>query len=277
MPGILKLVIIGIGVYAALSFYVYYMQASFIFYPNMPGRDLVATPEDIGLSYQDVELVTEDNIKLHGWFIPNHDAKATLLFFHGNAGNISHRLESIEIFNRLGLNVFIIDYRGYGQSEGKITEKGSYRDAEAAWNYLKQTQGEQPIFIFGRSLGAAVAAWLSSKHSPAGLIVESGFTSIPSMAQRIYPFLPVRLLAHFSYDTRHYVKHITCPILVAHSRNDEIIPYQEGIEIFDAAPEPKIFLEMRGGHNDGFMVSGSAYIEGLRSFTDDVIKNETLK
>ena len=277
MPGILKLVIIGIGVYAALSFYVYYMQASFIFYPNMPGRELVATPEDIGLSYQDIELVTEDNIKLHGWFIPSHDAKATLLFFHGNAGNISHRLESIEIFNRLGLNVFIIDYRGYGQSEGKITEKGSYRDAEAAWKYLRQTRGEQPIFIFGRSLGASIAAWLASKYTPAALIVESGFTSIPSMAQRIYPFLPVRWLAHFSYDTRKYVTQITCPIIVAHSRNDEIIPYQEGNDIFDAAAEPKVFLEMRGGHNDGFMVSGSAYFEALRSFIDKVIKNEPVK
>jgi len=277
MPGILKLVIIGIGVYAALSFYVYYMQASFIFYPNMPGRELVATPEDIGLSYQDIELVTEDNIKLHGWYIPSDDAKATLLFFHGNAGNISHRLESIEIFNRLSLNVFIIDYRGYGQSEGKITEKGTYRDAEAAWKYLRQTQGEQPIFIFGRSLGASIAAWLASKYTPAALIVESGFTSIPSMAQRIYPFLPVRLLAHFSYDTRKYVKDITCPIIVAHSRNDEIIPYQEGNDIFDAAPEPKVFLEMRGGHNDGFMVSGSAYFEALRSFIDKVIKNEPVK
>lgn len=266
MPGILKLVIIGIGVYAALSLYVYYMQASLIFYPNMPGRDLVATPENIGLSYQDVEIVTEDDVKLHGWFIPSHDAKATLLFFHGNAGNISHRLESIDIFNRLGLNVFIIDYRGYGQSEGKITEKGTYRDAEAAWNYLKQTRGDLPIIIFGRSLGAAVAAWLASKHTPAALIVESGFTSVPSMAQRIYPFLPVRWLAHFKYDTKKYVKNISCPVMVAHSKEDEIIPYVEGREIFDAAPEPKQFLEMHGGHNDGFITSGTAYLDGLRSF-----------
>jgi fermentation-respiration switch protein FrsA (DUF1100 family) len=274
MPGILKLVIVVIGAYAVLSIYVYYMQSSMIYYPNMPGRDLVATPENIGLNFQNVEFFTEDKVRLHGWFIPNKNAKRTVLFFHGNAGNISHRLESIEIFHRLELNVFIIDYRGYGQSEGKISEKGTYRDAEAAWNYLINTQGinEQEIIIFGRSLGASIASWLASKHTPAALIIESGFTSVPSMGQRFYPFLPIRWLTHFKYDTRQYVKNISCPVMVAHSKNDEIIPYDEGREIFDAAAEPKQFLEMRGGHNDGFMVSGSTYIEGLRSFIYGAIK-----
>ena len=268
MIGIWKIVLVGIGIYAALSIYVYFMQSGLIYYPNMPGRNLISTPEDIDLAYQNVEFVTEDNIKLHGWFIPNKNAKGTVLFFHGNAGNISHRLDSIAIFHRLELNVFIIDYRGYGQSEGKITEKGTYRDAEAAWNYLNQTQGisENKIIIFGRSLGASIAGWLASKHTPAALIIESGFTSVASMGQRFYPFLPVRWLTYIKYDTKQYVKDISCPILVAHSKNDEIIPYLEGREIFEAAPEPKQFLEMRGGHNDGFMVSGSTYIEGLRSF-----------
>ena len=268
MPGIWKLVIVIIGAYAALSIYVYYMQSSLIYYPNMPGRNLVATPENIGLNFQNVEFITEDKVRLHGWFIPNKNAKRTVLFFHGNAGNISHRLESIEIFHRLELNVFIIDYRGYGQSEGKISEKGTYRDAEAAWNYLSNTQGisGQQIIIFGRSLGASIATWLASKHTPAALIIESGFTSVASMGQRLYPFLPVRWLTNFKYDTRQYVKNISCPVMVAHSKNDEIIPYDEGREIFHAAVEPKQFLEMRGGHNDGFLVSGSTYIEGLRSF-----------
>ncbi len=274
MPGIWKLIIVAIGAYAALSFYVYYIQSDLIYFPNMPGRKLVATPENIGLNFQNVEFVTEDKISLHGWFIPNKMAKRTVLFFHGNAGNISHRLESIEIFHQLELNVFIIDYRGYGQSEGKITEKGSYRDAEAAWNYLINTRGigEKQIIIFGRSLGASIASWLASKHSAAGLIIESGFTSVPSMAQRLYPFLPVRWLSRFKYDTRQYVKNISCPVMVAHSRNDEIIPYIEGREIFHAAAEPKQFLEMRGGHNDGFLVSGSTYIEGLRTFIYGTVK-----
>jgi len=274
MPGIWKILAYVIGAYVALSLYIYFMQSSLIFYPNMPGRNLVATPENIGLSYQNVELVTEDNIKLHGWFIPNKNAKATLLFFHGNAGNISHRLDSIEIFHRMELNVFIIDYRGYGQSKGKITEKGTYRDAEAAWNYLNHIQGtnRKQIIIFGRSLGASIATWLASKHTPAALIIESGFTSVPSMGQRLYPFLPVRWLTYFKYNTKQYVKKISCPVLVVHSKHDDIIPYDEGREIFDAAHEPKQFLEMRGGHNNGFIISGSVYVEGLRSFINENLK-----
>jgi len=268
MLSIWKLVIVGIGVYAALSIYVYFIQSGLIFYPNMPGRNLVSTPENIGLTYQNVEFVTEDNIKLHGWFIPNKNAKGTLLFFHGNAGNISHRLDSIAIFHRLELNVFIIDYRGYGQSEGKITEKGTYRDAEAAWNYLNHTQGisGKEIIIFGRSLGASIASWLAGKHRPAALIIESGFTSVASMGQRFYPFLPVRWLTHIKYDTKKYVKNISCPVMVAHSKHDEIIPYDEGREIFAAAAGEKQFLEMQGGHNDGFIVSGTSYVKGLKSF-----------
>ncbi|MBT8437576.1 MAG: alpha/beta hydrolase [Gammaproteobacteria bacterium] len=268
MASIWKLLLIGVCIYAVMTAFIYFRQSSLIYYPNMPGRTLEVTPEAIGLAYQDVEFLTEDAIKLHGWFVPNESAKGTLLFFHGNAGNISHRLESINLFHKLGLNVFIIDYRGYGQSEGKVSEKGTYRDAEAAWKYLVETRGisTNEIIIFGRSLGASIATWLASKHTPAALIIESGFASVPSMAKRLYPFLPVRWLAVFSYDTKQYVKNISCPVLIAHSRNDDIIPFAEGLEIFDAAPEAKQFLEMRGGHNDGFMVSGLAYIEGLKSF-----------
>ena len=271
MISIWKLVIVVVSVYALLSIYVYFMQPGMLFYPNMPGRDLVATPGDIGLTYQDVEFSTEDNIKLHGWFVSNKNAKGTVLFFHGNAGNISHRLDSIVIFHRLGLNVFIIDYRGYGQSEGKITEKGTYRDAEAAWNYLNHTQGisGKQIIIFGRSLGASIAGWLANKHTPAALIIESGFTSVAAMGQRFYPFLPVRWLTRFKYDTKQYVKNVSCPVLVAHSIDDEIIPYEEGREIFQAAPGPKQFLEMQGGHNDGFVVSGAVYVEGIKSFINE--------
>lgn len=268
MPDIWKLLLLVIGVYATLSLYVYFKQSDLIFYPNMPGRNLVYTPQNIGLAYEDIRFETKDNISLHGWFIPNENAKATLLFFHGNAGNISHRLESIDIFHRLGMNVFIFDYRGYGQSEGNITEKGTYRDAEAAWKYLTYTRGinTDEIILFGRSLGASIASWLASKNTPAALIIESGFTSVAGMGQRLYPFLPVRWLTRFKYNTKKYVENVLCPVLVAHSRNDEIIPYDEGREIFNAASEPKQFLEMSGGHNDGFIVSGSDYIQGLETF-----------
>ena len=270
MTDIWKIIFIAILAYAALSAFVYFKQASIIYYPQIPGRELAATPENIGLVFEKVEFYTEDNIKLYGWFIPHQQARGTLLFFHGNAGNISHRLDSIEIFHRLNLNVFIIDYRGYGQSEGKTTERGTYRDAEAAWNYLLTTKNiaAGQIIIFGRSLGAAIAAWLASVHQPAGLIVESGFSSVPAMGKRLYPFLPIRWLAHFNYNTQEYISKVTCPVLIAHSLDDDIIPFEEGREIFKAATEPKRLFEMRGGHNDGFIISGSAYTDELRSFID---------
>ncbi len=268
MDNIWKLIFAGASIYLVIIAFVYYSQSSLIYYPNMPGRNLIATPEQIGLKYQNVQLVTADGVNLHGWFIPSNHAIGTVVFFHGNAGNISHRLESIDVFNGLNLNVFIIDYRGYGKSEGKVTEKGTYRDAEAAWIYLTETRSisTNKIIIFGRSLGASIATWLASKKTPAALIIESGFTSIPSIAKRIYPYLPVRWLTHFKYDTKSYVKNLSSPVLVVHSKNDEIIPFDEGLELFNAAPKNKQFLEMRGGHNDGFLITGSAYIEGLRTF-----------
>ena len=268
MSAFWKLLVYAIAAYIVFGMYIYFMQSRLIFYPDMLGRNLVATPESIGLAYQNIEFVTEDNIKLHGWFIPDKEAKATLLFFHGNVGNISHRLNLIKFFHQMELNVFIIDYRGYGKSEGKITEEGTYKDAEAAWTYLRQIQHirEKQIIIFGRSLGASIATWLASRHTPAALIIESGFSSAVSMGQRLYPFLPVRWLTQFKYNTLQYVKTVSCPVMVAHSRNDEIIPYDEGRKIFEAAPEPKKFFEMRGGHNDGFITSGTSYVKALKSF-----------
>lgn len=263
-----KLLIYGISIYVAICLYVYFNQSNIIFYPDIPHRSINTTPDSINLDYENIEFYTSDNIKLHGWFIPHQHARFTLLFFHGNAGNISHRLRSIKIFHQLYLNVFIIDYRGYGQSEGEITEDGTYLDAEAALNYLskiKQTN-EKDIIIFGRSLGASVASKLASKHTPGALIIESGFSSVSSMGQRLYPFLPVRWLTRYQYNTAEHVKQVNSPILVAHSRDDNIIPYIEGRDIFNAASEPKIFLEMRGGHNNGFIKSGHTYINGLEAF-----------
>jgi hypothetical protein len=265
-----KLLLLAMMTLTVLSVYVYLMQSRMLYYPNMPGRALTATPADIGLEYRDVHFTTEDGIELHGWFIPGDNPQRTLLFFHGNAGNISHRLESVGLFHRLGLSVFIFDYRGFGQSAGETTEQGTYRDAQAAWSYLTQTRAldAKDIIVFGRSLGGAVATWLASRHTPAMLILESTFTSVPAMARRYYPFLPVRLLSRFEYNSLSLVKQLACPVLIAHSRDDEIIPFEEGRLLFDAAPEPKRFLEMRGGHNDGFIVTGPRYAVGMRAFID---------
>ena len=268
MNTVWKFLLLAACLYAGLTALIYFLQSSLIYYPNLAGRNLSATPQQIGLAFEDVELVTRDKVRLHGWFVPSDNARGTVLFFHGNAGNISHRLDSIAIFNRMNLDVFIFDYRGYGQSQGRTTEKGTYRDAEAAWSYLTGTRGidANRIIVFGRSLGASIAAWLASRHTPAALILESSFSSVPSMAQRLYPVLPVKWLSKFDYDTRQYVSGISCPLLVVHSKTDEIIPYAEGRLVFDAAPAARQFLDIRGGHNDGFFVTGQAYVDGLSSF-----------
>ena len=274
MNTVLKFLLLAACLYAGLTVLIYFFQSSLIYFPNLAGRDLSATPQQIGLAFEDVELLTEDKVGLHGWFVPSDNARYTVLFFHGNAGNISHRLDSIAIFNRMSLNVFIIDYRGYGQSQGRTTEKGTYRDAEAAWSHLTEARGIDPnrIIVFGRSLGASIAAWLARRHTPGALILESSFSSVPSMAQRLYPILPVRWLSKFDYDTRRYVSGITCPLLVVHSKTDEIIPYAEGRLVFDAAPVAKQFLDIRGGHNDGFIVTGQAYVDGLSSFIENSLE-----
>ena len=270
MSTVWKFLILAACLYAGITALIYFQQSSLIYYPSIAGRNLDASPQQIGLAFEDVELLTEDKVRLHGWFIPSDNARGTLLFFHGNAGNISHRLDSIAIFNRMNLDVFIFDYRGYGQSQGRVSETGTYLDAEAAWFYLVEIRAidADEIIVFGRSLGASIAAWLASRHRPAALILESSFSSVPSMAQRLYPFLPVKWLASFSYDTRQYVSRIDCPLLVAHSKDDEIIPWAEGRLVFDAAPADKQFLDMRGGHNDGFIATGQAYSDRLNRFIE---------
>ena len=242
-----------------------------LYLPGMPGRSLDMTPADVGMEYEDVWIETADTVSLHGWFIPGQSAR-TLLFFHGNAGNISHRLESIRQFRSLGLSVFIIDYRGYGQSKGRTTEKGMYRDAEAAWRYLTRDRGidASDIVIFGRSLGASVASWLAAEYPPSALIVESSFTSVPDIAQELYPWLPARWLSRLKHATRDYVRDVRCPVLVVHSRDDEIIPFHHGEAIFAAASEPRSLLEIRGGHNDAILVDEQNYLEGLGEFLSGI-------
>lgn len=259
--------------YGALVLLVFFTQASLLYYPNMPSRELHASPEDIGLAYEEVRLTTDDGVELHGWFVPAPAPRATLLFFHGNAGNISHRLDSLKIFHDLGLNTLIIDYRGYGKSAGSPSEQGTHLDAQAAWIYLTQQRGTEAsdIILFGRSLGAAVAARLASEVQPRALIVESAFTSVPDLGAEVYPFLPVRLLSRFHYPARDYIARAPCPTLIVHSRDDEIIPFHHGAALFALAREPKQLLELRGGHNDGFLVSLPAYREGLADFLSGVL------
>jgi uncharacterized protein len=260
--------VLAVGVaYLLFALMLTLLQSRLVFFPT---RAIEATPADAGLAYDDVWLTAEDGVRLHGWWVPAPEARGVVLFFHGNAGNISHRLPSLLTFHRLGYSTLIFDYRGYGRSEGSPSEAGSYRDAVAAWRHLAEERGVEPdrVALFGRSLGGAVAAALAERHGPGALILESTFTSVPALGAELYPFLPVRLLARIRFDTLERMPSISAPVLVVHSRADEIIPFHHGRRIYEAAPGPKQFLEISGGHNDGFWSTGLAYEEGIGRFLE---------
>lgn len=254
--------------YVAVLVVLYAFQSRLVFFPNTPSRAVGPGPDSIGLAYETVGILTDDGIRLEAWYVPAREPRGTVLFFHGNAGNISHRLDSLMLFNQLDLSTLIFDYRGYGRSEGKASEAGIYRDGEAAWRYLTEERHvpTAEIVLFGRSLGAAVAASVAGQHRPGALIIESGFVSVPDMAAELYPWFPVRRLARIGFPTGDHLKSVSCPVLVVHSRDDEIIPFDHGLRLFGMAREPKRFLELRGGHNDGVLVSSRRYLDGLDAF-----------
>jgi len=268
MRGFFTLLIAAASFYVLLALMLFLFQDRMVFLPNMPGRTLTATPKDAGFDFEDVTLETSDGLKLHGWYVPAAQARGVVLFLHGNAGNISHRLDSIAIFHELGLDTLIIDYRGYGRSQGKPSERGIYLDAEAAWHYLVSSRGvaADRVIVFGRSLGGAVAAWLANQYTPAALIIESSFSSALDIARKLYPFMPVRLITRLEFPVSLHVSRLQCPLLVVHSRDDEIIPFTMAEAIYESAAEPKSLLEIWGDHNNGFLLSRDRYLSGLNEF-----------
>jgi fermentation-respiration switch protein FrsA (DUF1100 family) len=241
-----------------------YLEKTNIFFPT---KVIEATPDAFNLTFEDVFLPTSDGEKLNAWFVPAGPDGKVVLFFHGNAGNISHRLEQLVLFNKLGLNVFIIDYRGYGKSTGRVNEQGIYLDAQAAYNYLVHTRGVSPdkILLYGESLGSQAAIDLASKEKVAGLIAEGSFTSAADMAAAIYPFLP-RIFLSIQFDALNKIAQVTCPVLIIHSRDDEIVPLRLGKKLFQAANQPKQFLELSSGHNEAVIVCGEIFTNALREF-----------
>jgi len=247
--------------------FVRYLESTSVFYPT---RQILVTPDQFGLPFEDVNFRTEDRILLNGWFIEATAAKATLLFFHGNAGNISDRLEKIAFFHQLGLNVFIIDYRGYGKSEGKPSEEGIYKDARGAFDYLVNQRKLDPssIIAYGASLGGSVAVDLATQRQLGCLIIDSSFSSAADIAKRIYPFIPAFLLS-IKLDSMTKINKITIPKLFIHSTEDEIVSIELGKKLYDAAAGPKKFVEILGGHNDGFVVSQDRIYKSIRDFLKD--------
>ena len=253
--------------YGLLLLLIFLFQARLIYFPNV-GRELAATPRDAGLDYEDVQLRSADNVVLNGWWVAARDARGAVLILHGNAGNISHRVGYLTMFNRLQYATLLIDYRGYGKSGGSPSEEGTYRDAEAAWLHLVETRkvNARDIVIVGESLGGAVATWLAAKYPPRALIIASAFTSVPDLGAQIYPWLPVRLLARIRYDNLDRIAKIAAPVLIAHSRDDEIVPFAHGEALFAAAREPKQFLAMRGGHNDALLFARDEWAAAVAAF-----------
>lgn len=260
-----SLAFITVASWVGISLLAFIFQGRLVFYPE---KVLTAEPRDIGLAFEEVWIETPDAVTIHGWYVPHAAPRATTLFLHGNAGNISHRLDTLRTLHELGLAVLIIDYRGYGQSEGRPSEQGTYLDAEAAWRHLTDTLSISPeeIIVMGRSLGAAIAIQLAERHTPGMLVAESAFTSIPAMAKRLYPYLPVRLISRIQYPSIERIANVRCPVLVVHSPEDEIIPFEFGEALYARASSPKRFLRILGDHNGGFLMSDAAYRLGLDEF-----------
>ena len=234
-----------------------------------PSKQIDQSPNQVGFKYEDVTLTTSDGVRINGWFLPcGREATHTILFFHGNAGDISDRFEKLEVFRDLGVDTLIIDYRGYGRSDGKPNETGTYRDARAAYEYLTQQRKLAPrsIVIYGESLGSAIAADLASKEEAGGLVLEEAFTSVGDVGQKMFPFLPVRWLVRNKYDTLSKLPRSKVPLLIIHSRDDEFFDMRHAQRLLAAANEPKRLVELRGGHNDAFLVSAPTYRAALQQY-----------
>ena len=261
----LALLVIAVGV-RHMSF----LDQMMVYFPE---RKLSTTPANVGLAFEDVSLTAADGTKLRGWHVPG-ESRTTLLWLHGNAGNISHRVDNIAMLVRnTGLGVFIIDYRGYGRSEGRPSEKGLYMDAEAAFEHMTSDLGldpEEDIVLFGRSLGVGVAVEMATRHRVRSVVVESGFTSVREMSKSsgmgvlsilLLPLIDAR------YDSLSKIESALSPVMVIHGDRDEIVPFEMAEKLFAAASEPKRFYPIPGAsHNDTYVAGGEAYFDALREF-----------
>ncbi len=247
------------------------MDHHFIFFPE---TRLAATPALFDLPYRDVRFPAADGVQLHGWYLPGDDRQPLILFCHGNAGNISHRLDNLRMFHRLGVAVFIFDYRGYGQSQGKASEEGTYRDARGALAWLeKQGWRSEQMIYFGRSLGAGVALQLALEHAPAGLVLESPFPSVAALGWHHNPILYLLLgwTLNARYDNLSKLDRVQVPLLMFHGERDNIVPEKMARRLFERAREPKTYFQIpNAGHNDTYERGGEPYWEAWKKFLQQV-------
>ena len=232
-------------------------------------KEVELTPADYGLEYEEIELHVGKHTTT-AWYVPTKNPRGVVLFSHGNAGNIGHRLDTIAFIQKMGFDVMMYDYGGYGDSTGKSSEKRCYADIRAVWRYLTEDRNVEPstIVLWGRSLGGGVTSELAAEVTPGAIVLESAFTSAVDRGKEVFPFLPVKLLLRHKFKNDEKIKQFTAPILIIHSPDDTIIPYHHGEKLFELAPEPKTFLKIFGGHNGGWMDSAQVYKAGLEKFLD---------
>jgi len=235
-----------------------------------PLRKLEAQAAELGRPFEDVTFTTSDGLQLHGWFFPcatnSTRPQEVVLYCHGNAGNISHRLGACGALLETGVNLLLFDYRGYGRSEGRPSEEGTYLDAQAAYRWLRQ-QGFDPrhILAFGESLGGAIAVELALRERLCGIVLQSSFTSIPDVGAELFPWLPVRWLATILYDSRAKLGKVKVPVMVMHSRSDRLVRFRHAEANFAAANEPKLLCELAGDHNDS-LSDRKKFVDGVEKF-----------
>lgn len=236
-----------------------------------PDRTLEGDPSSAGLAYETVEFMAADGCRLHGWWIPHPAARGTILYCHGNAGNIGTRVDLAARLHGLGVNVLLFDYRGYGKSRGIPGERGLYLDAAAAYEVARARHGDAeipPVLVYGASLGGPVAAEVAATKPVAGLVLECTFTSAIELGRIWYPRLPVGLIARYRFDTLGKLASVRAPVLVAHSPEDRLIPFALGKALFEAAGEPKTFVVLQGDHDEAGWNASPGYWSSLEGFVD---------
>jgi hypothetical protein len=247
-------------------------EKSFLFHPE---REHAAPPTAVGLRHEDILFRTRDGVRLHGWFLPHDRPLATVLFLHGNAGNISHRLPKARLLHELGMHVFLVDYRGYGRSQGRPSEAGTYRDAQAAWEALiaRRDVDRSRIVCFGESLGGAVAIDLATRAPCRALVIESSFTSLPDLVSDLFPALPLRWLVSTRYDSLRKLAAVRVPVLFMHGAQDDLVPLHHSHRLFAAAREPKDLFEVpAAGHNDVHVAAGKRWPERIEAFVRNALR-----
>jgi fermentation-respiration switch protein FrsA (DUF1100 family) len=274
MTGFLRLLAVAVVCYLVILLVLRLSESRMLYVPG-GNRTLLDPPAELDLDVRRVAVTASDGVRLVSWAMPvNEGSGYWLLICHGNGGNISEagRPYHYAGLRALGLSLFAFDYRGYGESEGAPSEVGLYRDADAAYRYLRDSLGVPPerILLFGHSLGSAVAVELASRVPAAGLILDGALTSVVDRAQELFPYAPVRWIAASRYPSIERVGELALPKLFLHARGDEVIPLAHGRRLYEAAATPKRFVELRGTHGDSFDADSAAYFGAIGRFLSEL-------